>query len=59
MPIYEYVCKSCKENLVVTRGFNDDEPEYKCSSCGKTMNRVYSSQIGVSFKGSGFYSTDK
>jgi len=29
-----------------------------CKTCNEPMKRLYSS-IGVSFKGSGFYSTDK
>lgn len=58
MPLYEYKCKQCDETMSVTRGFDDPEEEYKCSSCETTMSRVYFSP-GVTFKGTGFYSTDK
>jgi putative FmdB family regulatory protein len=57
VPIYEYKCRKCSVKTNITRGFNDtDTPA--CSTCNLDLTRVYSS-IGVSFNGSGFYSTDK
>jgi putative FmdB family regulatory protein len=57
MPIYDYECKPCE----ATMSIHGNMIEHKvplCVSCEKPMTRVYS--IGaVTFKGSGFYSTDK
>ena len=36
-----------------------DEPVKKCPECGKQVRRLVSGGIGVIFKGSGFYVTDK
>lgn len=58
MALYEYICKSCNASEVVIRGVNDKENVINCKACDIPLNRVYSS-IGVSFKGSGFYSKDK
>jgi putative FmdB family regulatory protein len=57
MPIYEYVCKEC-ETLTETRSIHDPSPEHFCEKCGYRMNQVIGS-IGIQFKGSGFYRTDK
>ena len=58
MPIYEYSCIECDLNTTRVKSFsNSDQPEF-CSTCGNVLNRVYSS-VGVTFNGSGFYSTDK
>lgn len=57
MPIYEYKCEECDITKNIVRGFYDtDLPE--CETCNSKLKRVYSS-IGVTFSGSGFYSTDK
>lgn len=58
MALYEYICKSCNALEVVIRGINDNEKVINCKTCDLPLNRVYSS-VGVSFKGSGFYSKDK
>jgi putative FmdB family regulatory protein len=58
MALYEYKCKSCDASVTVSRGIADKEVSPKCDSCNSAMNRVYSS-VGVTFSGSGFYSTDK
>jgi len=36
-----------------------DEPVKKCPECGKAVRRLVSGGVGVIFKGSGFYVTDK
>ena len=36
-----------------------DEPIKKCPECGKEVRRLVSGGVGVIFKGSGFYVTDK
>lgn len=58
MPIYEYKCKSCDTKTNINKAVSDLDREEVCKTCGNTLNRVYSS-IGVTFNGSGFYSTDK
>ena len=58
MAIYEYKCKSCDASVTIARGINDEETIPVCASCANPLNRVYSS-VGVTFNGSGFYSTDK
>lgn len=58
MATYEYQCKNCQASIVVYRGIADKESIPKCLACNIDYNRVYSS-LGVAFKGSGFYSTDK
>jgi putative FmdB family regulatory protein len=57
MPRYEYKCEECNVLAVVTRGFYDTDVP-KCRVCNHPLKRVYSN-IGVTFNGSGFYSTDK
>lgn len=58
MPLYEYVCDN-GHKLSVMRSIHDDEPaETKCAECGGGMRQVIGG-VGVTFKGSGFYSTDK
>lgn len=58
MATYEYKCKSCDASITVSRGIADKEIVPKCLACNTDYSRVYSS-LGVTFKGSGFYSTDK
>jgi putative FmdB family regulatory protein len=58
MALYEYKCKSCDASVTVSRGIADKESIPDCKTCKKPLNRVYSS-VGVTFNGSGFYSTDK
>jgi len=56
MPTYEYRCKDCGEDLEVVQSFTDDALTV-CPTCGGTLRKVFGN-IGVSFKGSGFYKTD-
>jgi len=58
MAYYEYKCSECETLKTVSRGMTEDDPGYTCDTCNLPLNRVYS-KVGVSFKGSGFYSTDK
>ena len=60
MALYDYTCSKCGLEKVITRPISENEPTdgYSCDTCNSTLNRVYSN-IGVAFKGSGFYSTDK
>ncbi|MDQ5873765.1 MAG: FmdB family transcriptional regulator [Actinomycetota bacterium] len=57
MPIYEYACTACGERTEAKQSF-DDSPLQECPVCGGKLRKLYS-PVGIVFKGSGFYSTDK
>jgi putative FmdB family regulatory protein len=56
MPTYEYRCKDCGEHLEVVQSFKDDQLT-ECPACGGSLRKVFGN-IGITFKGSGFYKTD-
>ncbi|MGI8493006.1 MAG: FmdB family zinc ribbon protein [Acidimicrobiales bacterium] len=56
MPTYEYACKSCGEHLEVVQSFKDDALT-TCPACGGALRKVFGN-IGIAFKGSGFYKND-
>jgi putative FmdB family regulatory protein len=56
MPTYEYRCKSCGEHVEVVQSFKDD-PLTECPACGGPLRKVFGN-IGIAFKGSGFYKND-
>jgi putative FmdB family regulatory protein len=56
MPTYEYACKSCGEHLEKVQSFTDDALT-TCPVCGGPLRKVFGN-IGISFKGSGFYKND-
>lgn len=56
MPTYEYRCKDCGEHLEVVQAFTDD-PLTECPNCKGPLRKVFGN-IGITFKGSGFYKTD-
>ena len=56
MPTYEYRCKDCGEHLEVVQAFTDDTLT-ECPACGGQLRKVFGN-IGITFKGSGFYKTD-
>jgi putative FmdB family regulatory protein len=58
MPTYEYVCKSCDHSFTEVRSIHEPSPEHICEKCGYRMIQVIGG-IGIQFKGSGFYRTDK
>lgn len=57
MPNYEYDCMSCATRYNKIRSMSEEDPGYTCETCNKPLVRVYSN-VGVTFNGSGFYSTD-
>ncbi|HEY7940207.1 MAG TPA: FmdB family zinc ribbon protein [Acidimicrobiales bacterium] len=56
MPTYEYRCKDCGEPLEVVQSFTDDALT-ECPACGGSLRKVFGN-VGIAFKGSGFYKTD-
>jgi putative FmdB family regulatory protein len=56
LPTYEYACTKCGHRLEAVQSFSDD-PLTKCSECGGALRKVYGN-VGIVFKGSGFYKTD-
>ena len=56
MPTYEYQCEACAHQFEVVQSFND-APVSNCEKCNGAVRKVYSN-VGVVFKGSGFYKTD-
>jgi putative FmdB family regulatory protein len=56
MPTYEYACKACGEHLEVVQSFKDNALT-ECPACAGPLRKVFGN-IGITFKGSGFYKTD-
>ena len=59
MPTYEYECKTCNHIFDAFQSISD-APIKTCPQCGKEeVRRRINGGMGVIFKGSGFYVTDK
>ena len=56
MPRYDYLCKACGRSFEATHSFSDD-PLTVCDVCGGELRKVFGN-IGITFKGSGFYRND-
>jgi putative FmdB family regulatory protein len=56
LPTYEYACTACGHKLEAVQSFSDD-PLTSCGACGGSLRKVYGN-VGIVFKGSGFYKTD-
>jgi putative FmdB family regulatory protein len=56
MPIYEYRCKKCNDQIEVFQKLSD-KPPTKCKKCGGRMEKQFS-RTSVQFKGEGWYVTD-
>ena len=56
MPTYEYLCKECGNNFEIVQSFADDALT-TCDKCGGALRKVFGN-VGITFKGSGFYKTD-
>ena len=55
MPIYEYKCEN--EHVFDVMQRMSDDPLTECVKCGASVRKVLH-PVAISFKGSGFYSTD-
>lgn len=56
MPTYEYRCKACDHEFEVVQAFSDDALT-ACPECEGPLKKVFGN-VGITFKGSGFYKTD-
>jgi putative FmdB family regulatory protein len=56
MPIYEYRCEGCGEELEVFRSITDNSNP-SCKSCGGSMKKLIS-RSSFHLKGTGWYVTD-
>ena len=56
VPTYEYLCDACGHAFELVQAFSD-APVSECPQCKGNVRKVYSN-VGIVFKGSGFYKTD-
>ena len=56
MPTYEYRCQSCGDQFEIVQSFSDASLK-ACEKCTGELRKVYGN-VGISFKGSGFYKND-
>lgn len=56
VPTYQYECTSCQHAFELVQSFSD-APISECPECQNPVRKVYSN-VGIVFKGSGFYKTD-
>lgn len=57
VPTYVYACKTCGHQFEQYQSFSDDALTV-CPQCEGALRKVFNS-VGIVFKGTGFYSTDK
>lgn len=57
MPTYDYACDSCGHAFEAFQKMSE-EPLKICPECGKSVRRVLTGGLGISFKGAGFYVND-
>src|SRR5260370_40522410 len=56
MPIYGYRCSNCGHEFEIQQRMSD-QPLEACPKCQGKLNKILY-PVGISFKGSGFYTTD-
>jgi putative FmdB family regulatory protein len=56
MPIYQYLCPSCKHKFELRQSFSDS-CKVSCPKCKNGARRIFV-PVPIIFKGSGFYVTD-
>ena len=57
MPAYDFKCTACGDIFEITRPAGETAP-VTCPACESPAKKVFS-PVGVHFKGSGFYNTDR
>ncbi len=56
MPTYSYACTECGDRFDVVQAFSDDALT-TCEKCSGRLRKLFGN-VGVVFKGSGFYRND-
>ncbi|GAA4835981.1 FmdB family zinc ribbon protein [Garicola koreensis] len=56
MPTYAYACKECGHAFDIFQSFSEDALT-ECPQCSGLLRKKFGN-VGVTFKGSGFYRTD-
>ena len=56
MPTYSYACTECENRFDVVQAFSEDALT-TCEKCAGRLRKVFGN-VGVVFKGSGFYRND-
>ena len=56
MPTYQYACTACGHELEAVQSFSDDALT-TCPECSGALRKLFGN-VGVVFKGSGFYRND-
>lgn len=56
MPTYQYACTECGHDFEVVQSFSDDALT-TCPDCNGRLRKLFGN-VGVVFKGSGFYRND-
>lgn len=56
MPIYEFRCQKCNDQIEVFQKLSD-KPPTRCRKCGGRMEKQFS-RTSAHFKGEGWYVTD-
>ncbi|WP_428340821.1 FmdB family zinc ribbon protein [Mycobacterium sp.] len=56
MPTYSYACTECDNRFDVVQAFSDDALT-ECGKCSGRLRKLFGN-VGVVFKGSGFYRND-
>jgi putative FmdB family regulatory protein len=56
MPIYEFRCKKCNDQIEVFQKLSDKSPT-RCKKCGGRLEKL-ASATAFQFKGEGWYVTD-
>ena len=56
MPTYSYACTACDHRFDAQQAFTD-EALTQCPACGGRLRKMFGN-VGVVFKGSGFYHND-
>lgn len=58
MPTYDYKCSKCNVELEIFHSIMEDAKTV-CPECdSNSLSRMISKNVGISFKGSGFYIND-
>lgn len=56
MPLYSYKCTECGNAFDINQALSDETLK-ECPKCSGKLRKLFGT-VGVTFNGSGFYSTD-